>query len=125
MVPHAAFDFISCSIAVSSAPNSIVPSDLTLAFTLIGVIHHGPVDLIHALKRDSPGELVRGQRRLQPGKVVHRELAAERSFQELGRQQNPLAGANLYLSGIRNSKGTELIYFEIPMEKYLSYTPPK
>ena len=39
--------------------------------------------------------------------------------------RNPLAGANLYLTGIRNSKGDELIYFEIPMEKYLSYTPPK
>ena len=38
---------------------------------------------------------------------------------------NPLAGANLYVSGIRNSKGEEMIYFEIPMEKYLSYTPPK
>jgi hypothetical protein len=39
--------------------------------------------------------------------------------------RNPLAGANLYVSGIRNSKGEEMIYFEIPMEKYLSYTPPK
>ncbi|MFL6300343.1 MAG: hypothetical protein ACJ71N_07015 [Terriglobales bacterium] len=38
--------------------------------------------------------------------------------------RNPLAGANLYVSGIHNSKGEELIYFEIPMEKYLSYTPP-
>jgi hypothetical protein len=39
--------------------------------------------------------------------------------------RNPLAGANLYLTGIHNSKGDEMIYFEIPMEKYLSYTPPK
>ena len=39
--------------------------------------------------------------------------------------RNPLAGANLYVSGIRNSKGEEMIYFEIPMEKYLSYTPPR
>jgi len=39
--------------------------------------------------------------------------------------RNPLAGANLYVSGIRNSKGDELIYYEIPMEKYLSYQPPK
>jgi hypothetical protein len=38
--------------------------------------------------------------------------------------RNPLAGANLYVSGIRDSKGEELIYFEIPMEKYLSYQPP-
>jgi hypothetical protein len=39
--------------------------------------------------------------------------------------RNPLAGATLYLSGIHNSKGEELLYFEIPMEKYLSYQPPK
>jgi hypothetical protein len=39
--------------------------------------------------------------------------------------RNPLAGANLYITGVHNSKGEELIYFEIPMEKYLSYTPPK
>jgi len=33
---------------------------------------------------------------------------------------NPLAGAHLYLTGLRNSKGDELMYFEIAMEKYLS-----
>jgi hypothetical protein len=32
----------------------------------------------------------------------------------------PLAGARLFLTGVRNSKGDELMYFEIPMEKYLS-----
>jgi hypothetical protein len=31
-----------------------------------------------------------------------------------------LAGANFYLTGVRDSGGTELMYFEIPMEKYLS-----
>jgi len=31
-----------------------------------------------------------------------------------------LAGANFYLSGVRDSGGTELMYFEISMEKYLS-----
>ncbi|MGH9555596.1 MAG: hypothetical protein ACRD2Y_07215, partial [Terriglobales bacterium] len=36
---------------------------------------------------------------------------------------NPLAGAYLYVSGIRNADGQELFYFEIPMEKYLTYTP--
>jgi hypothetical protein len=35
----------------------------------------------------------------------------------------PLAGARLYISGLRNGKGDELLYFEIPMEKYLSYRP--
>jgi len=32
----------------------------------------------------------------------------------------PLAGAHFYLTGVRNSKGTELMYFEIALEKYLS-----
>jgi hypothetical protein len=36
----------------------------------------------------------------------------------------PLAGAHLYINGIRNNDGQELMYFEIPMEKYLGYTPP-
>jgi hypothetical protein len=31
-----------------------------------------------------------------------------------------LAGANFYLTGVRDAKGNELMYFEIPMEKYLS-----
>jgi len=33
---------------------------------------------------------------------------------------NPLAGASFYLMGVQNAKGTELMYFEISMEKYLS-----
>jgi len=33
---------------------------------------------------------------------------------------NPLAGASFYLTGVQDAKGTELMYFEIPMEKYLS-----
>ena len=32
----------------------------------------------------------------------------------------PLAGARLYLTGVHDAKGNELLYFEIPMEKYLS-----
>jgi hypothetical protein len=31
-----------------------------------------------------------------------------------------LPGANFYLTGVRDAGGTELMYFEIPMEKYLS-----
>ncbi|HEY4842142.1 MAG TPA: hypothetical protein VIH78_09250 [Terriglobales bacterium] len=33
---------------------------------------------------------------------------------------NPLPGASFYLMGVRDGKGNELMYFEIPMEKYLS-----
>lgn len=32
----------------------------------------------------------------------------------------PLPGAQFYLSGVRDAKGNELMYFEIPLEKYLS-----
>ncbi|HEX8816982.1 MAG TPA: hypothetical protein VF753_15910 [Terriglobales bacterium] len=32
----------------------------------------------------------------------------------------PLAGASFVMTGVRDSKGNELMYFEIPMEKYLS-----
>jgi len=37
----------------------------------------------------------------------------------------PLAGANLYLTGATDAKGHELMYFEVPLEKYLnaSQTP--
>lgn len=34
--------------------------------------------------------------------------------------QAPLAGANFYLTGVRDAKGNELMYFEVALEKYLS-----
>jgi len=33
---------------------------------------------------------------------------------------NPLAGAHFYLTGVRNAKGNELMYFEVALENYLS-----
>jgi len=39
--------------------------------------------------------------------------------------KTPLAGARIYLSGIVDQDGKDLFYFEIPMEKYLTYQPPK
>ncbi len=33
---------------------------------------------------------------------------------------HPLAGASFYLMGVNDAKGNELMYFEIPLEKYLS-----
>ena len=41
-------------------------------------------------------------------------------FFDIADISNPLAGATFYLTGVRDSKGNELMYFEIPMEKYLS-----
>ena len=34
--------------------------------------------------------------------------------------RNPLPGASFFVMGVQDAKGTELMYFEIPMEKYLS-----
>lgn len=36
---------------------------------------------------------------------------------------HPLAGGHLYLTGIRDQRGTELLFFDIPLEKYLTYRP--
>jgi hypothetical protein len=38
---------------------------------------------------------------------------------------SPLAGAHLYVSGLRNGQGQELIFFDIPLEKYLQQAPVK
>jgi hypothetical protein len=32
----------------------------------------------------------------------------------------PLAGARFYVTGVRDAKGNELMYFEVPLEKYLA-----
>jgi hypothetical protein len=37
----------------------------------------------------------------------------------------PLAGARFYLTGLQDAKGNDLMYFEIPLEKYLSAPAPK
>ncbi len=34
----------------------------------------------------------------------------------------PLAGANMDITGVKDARGHELLYFEIPMDKYLSAT---
>ena len=41
-------------------------------------------------------------------------------FFDVGEISAPLAGAHMYISGVNDGKGTELMYFEIPMEKYLN-----
>jgi hypothetical protein len=32
---------------------------------------------------------------------------------------NPLTGSRFYLTGVRNSSGNDLMYFEVPLDKYL------
>jgi hypothetical protein len=41
-------------------------------------------------------------------------------FFDIADISNPLAGASFYLMGVHDAKGNELMYFEIPLEKYLS-----
>jgi len=41
-------------------------------------------------------------------------------FFDISGISTPLAGATFFLTGVNDSKGNELMYFEIPLEKYLS-----
>jgi hypothetical protein len=41
-------------------------------------------------------------------------------FFDVGNMSAPLAGAHLYLTGVRDAKGNDLMFFDIPLEKYLS-----
>lgn len=41
-------------------------------------------------------------------------------FFDISGISTPLAGAHLYITGLHDAKGNELMYFDIPMEKYLS-----
>lgn len=41
-------------------------------------------------------------------------------FFDVSGTSTPLAGANFYLTGVRDAGGNELMYFEIALEKYLS-----
>jgi len=41
-------------------------------------------------------------------------------FFDIAGISNPLPGASFYLMGVRDAQGNELMYFEIPIEKYLS-----
>ena len=41
-------------------------------------------------------------------------------FFDISDVSNPLAGANFYLTDVRDGKGNDLMYFEVSLEKYLS-----
>lgn len=56
--------------------------------------------------------------------IAPHESQAGFMFFDVSEISQPLAGARLYISGLTNNEGQELMYFEIPMEKYLGYTPP-
>jgi hypothetical protein len=40
-------------------------------------------------------------------------------FFDISDLSSPLPGANFYLTGVRNSSGHDLMYFEISLDKYL------
>jgi hypothetical protein len=44
-------------------------------------------------------------------------------FFDVGGISQPLAGAHLYVMKVLDANGQELMFFDIPMEKYLSYRP--
>jgi hypothetical protein len=52
--------------------------------------------------------------------VEPRSTQAGFLFFDVSGISTPLAGAHLYLTGVRDAKGNELMYFEIALEKYLS-----
>jgi len=45
-------------------------------------------------------------------------------FFDVSGLSTPLPGAHFFLTCVQDSKGTELMYFEIPLEKYLSAPTP-
>ena len=44
-------------------------------------------------------------------------------FFDISGISQPLAGAHLYVMNVRDANGQDLMFFDIPMEKYLSYRP--
>ena len=52
--------------------------------------------------------------------VEPHSTAAGFLFFDVSDISTPLAGANFYLTGVRDAGGNDLMYFEVPMEKYLS-----
>jgi hypothetical protein len=44
-------------------------------------------------------------------------------FFDLSETQKSLAGAHLYVTGVRDGGGNELMFFDIPLDKYLAAKP--
>lgn len=55
--------------------------------------------------------------------VEPHSTAAGFVFFDVGGISQPLAGAHLYVMNVRNADGHDLMFFDIAMEKYLSYRP--
>ncbi|HWR15198.1 MAG TPA: hypothetical protein VN577_10235 [Terriglobales bacterium] len=79
----------------------------------------GPDVGVKKNSRDEIGMALFSAKAVAPG-----ESQAGFMFFDVSGISQPLAGARLFFTGLTNHEGQELMYFEIPMEKYLSYTPP-
>jgi len=55
--------------------------------------------------------------------VEPHSTAAGFVFFDVGGISQPLAGAHLYVMNVRDANGHDLMFFDIPTEKYLSYRP--
>jgi len=55
--------------------------------------------------------------------VEPHSTAAGFVFFDVAGISQPLAGAHLYIMNVRDANGHDLMFFDIPMEKYLSYRP--
>lgn len=55
--------------------------------------------------------------------VEPHSTAAGFVFFDVAGISQPLAGAHLYVMNVRDANGNDLMFFDIPMEKYLSYRP--
>jgi hypothetical protein len=54
--------------------------------------------------------------------VEPRSSQAGFMFFDISDLSSPLPGANFYLTGVRDSSGHDLMYFEVPLDKYLEAT---
>jgi hypothetical protein len=61
-----------------------------------------------------------GQAQFQAKVVEPKATQAGFLFFDISGISDPLAGAHLYVTGVKDGEGAELMYFEIPLEKYLN-----
>jgi hypothetical protein len=57
--------------------------------------------------------------------VEPRSSQAGFMFFDVSDLSSPLSGANLYLTGVRDSSGHDLMYFEVSLDKYLEASKPR
>jgi hypothetical protein len=76
-----------------------------------------PHKIKRSLKKEEQEEIT--DSRFAARAVEARATRAGFLFFDIEGVNEPLAGAHLYVSGLRNSQGQELIFFDIPLENYL------